>query len=404
MTNDLRPVRLLTEISHIEWLAERLQGEPRIAVDLESDGFYVYHEKVCLLQISSEKEDFIVDPLLAKDISPLGGIFRDPSVETVFHAAEYDISSLKRDFGFETRGVFDTMAAARTLGKPKLGLAGLIEEYFGITLSKKLQRANWGKRPLTEEQLQYARLDTHFLLRLRDKIEKELIEHGRLKDAQDAFRRVERTQPSCKSFDPEGFWRLKGSRELSPQGLAVLRELYLYREKTAEELDRAPFRVLPEHILVLLAARRPDTLEAFSDVGGMTPYLLHHFGQGLADAVARGLKAPAEGAPPETPRGDWNGPTARRYEALRAWRKALALERGVEPVVILETTEAKALADAASKSEDTQTWLAALSDFKRETYGADILRILQSVPGAGAAGEGPHRPRRRRRRKPSVGG
>jgi ribonuclease D len=276
MTSGLRPVRLLTEISHIEWLAERLSGEPRIAVDLESDGFYVYHEKVCLLQLSSEKEDFILDPLSARDISPLAGIFRDPAVEKVFHAAEYDILSLKRDFGFKVRGVFDTMAAARALGKPKLGLAGLIEEYFGIVLSKKLQRANWGKRPLSEEQIQYARLDTHYLLRLRDKLERELKERKLLEEAHDSFRKVERIEPTKKIFDPENYWKLPGARELPPESLAVLKELYYYRESTAAALDRAPFRVLPEPLLVRLAADLPRSVADLSRVHGMTPYLFEH--------------------------------------------------------------------------------------------------------------------------------
>lgn len=397
MSDSLPPVRLLTEIGHMEWLAERLRGEDRVAVDLESDGFYVYHEKTCLLQLSSEKEDFIVDPLLAKDLSPLAGLFRDPGVEKVFHAAEYDISSLKRDYGFEIRRIFDTMAAARTLGKPKLGLAGLIEDYFDVTLSKKLQRANWGKRPLSEDQLQYARLDTHYLLRLRDKLEKELEEKGRLQDAQEAFRRLERIQPPAKAFDPNGFWRLPGARELPAQGLAVLKELYLYREKTAAELDRAPFRVMPEPLLVFLAARRPDSLEALEDSHGMTPYLFQHFGQGLWEALQRGLAAQPPAAPQEAPRPEWHGPTARRYEALRAWRKALALERGVEPVVILETDEVKALAEAPSKSEDPQAWLASLSDYKREAYGEQVLSVLRSLPPPAP------RPKRRRRRRKAPG-
>ncbi|MBI5245456.1 MAG: ribonuclease D [Elusimicrobia bacterium] len=388
----LPPVRILTEISHIEWLAQRLGGEHRVAVDLESDGFYVYHEKTCLLQVSSEKEDFIVDPLLAKDLSPLAHLFRDPAVEKVFHAAEYDIVCLKRDLGFQVRSVFDTMAAARTLGKPKLGLANLIDEYFGVVLSKKLQRANWGKRPLSEEQLQYARLDTHYLLRLRDKLEAELTRQGRLNEARDAFRKVERIEPPDKSFDPENYWRLPGARELSPQGLAILKELYFYREKTAASLDRAPFRVLPEPLLVRLAAKQPRTPDDLSQVQGMTPYLFQRHGADMLEGIGRGLQAqPIQKLPEPPPRGEWAPSTAARYEALRAWRKDLAEKRGVEPVVVLENDEAKALAEAPAKSKEPSKWLAALSPFKREAYGPDLLRILRET-------NAPSKSRRRRRR------
>ncbi|MFA6030930.1 MAG: HRDC domain-containing protein [Elusimicrobiota bacterium] len=396
MISNLPPVRILTTISHIEWLAERLTGEQRIAVDLESDGFYVYHEKTCLLQLSSEKEDFIVDPLAAKDLSPLRHIFADPAIEKVFHAAEYDLLRLRTDFNFSIRGLFDTMAAARTMGSAKLGLAPLIEHHFGVALSKKLQRANWGKRPLSDEQLQYARLDTHFLLRLRDKIEAELIERGLLEEARETFRRLERVVTKPREFDPDDFWRLSGARELTPVGRAVLRELYIFRERTACELDRAAFRVMPEQILAVIAADRPSTREHLQNVLGMTPYLFEHFAEGLLAAIERGLAAEPIDRPPERPAGSrWDAGTARRYELLRAWRKKLADERGVNPVVILETDEVKSLAEAPSKSEDEASWLVSLSDFKRESYGEQLKALLRESLAHQAP---PGRKRRRGRR------
>ncbi|MEK9144606.1 MAG: ribonuclease D, partial [Elusimicrobiota bacterium] len=199
------PPRILTTISHLEWLAERLHGERRLAVDVESDGFFAYREKVCLIQISSEKEDFIVDPLAAKDLSPLSRFMSDREVEKVFHASEYDILCLKRDFGFRIHGIFDTMVAARILGEPKLGLAHLIGKHFGVHLSKKLQRANWGKRPLSPEHLEYARMDTHYLLRLRDILERELEGRKLIKEAREAFGRLELLEHQAREFDPQCF-------------------------------------------------------------------------------------------------------------------------------------------------------------------------------------------------------
>ncbi|MFA6093093.1 MAG: HRDC domain-containing protein [Elusimicrobiota bacterium] len=394
MSGELPPVRILTTIGHVEWLAERLRGETRIAVDIESDGFYVYHEKTCLLQLSSEKEDFIVDPLLAKDLSPLRPIFADPEIEKVFHAAEYDLLRLSTDFGFEIATIFDTMAASRILGSPKLGLAALIEEHFGVVLSKKLQRANWGKRPLSDEQIQYARLDTHYLLRLRDGLEQRLAERGLFKEAHAAFRRLERVIPQDRRFDPDGFWRLTGARGLAPAARAVLKELYLFRERTSAQLDRAAFRVIPEHLLVIIAAQKPETPEALAKVSGMTPYLLEHYTQGLLEAVARGSAAGPIDHPPERSEAErWESAVSRRYEALRAWRKDLSEKRGVQPVVILETDELKALAEAPSKSQDRSQWLACLSPFHRENYGEALLRVLDSIQPTPATGKN----RRRRR-------
>ncbi|MEI8190775.1 MAG: HRDC domain-containing protein, partial [candidate division NC10 bacterium] len=174
------------------------------------------------------------------------------------------------------------------------------------------------------------------------------------------------------------------------------RELYFYRERTAASLDRAPFRVLPEPLLVRLAAELPRTLADLPRVHGMTPYLFEHHSRELLECIARGLRAqPVEKLPQHPVRGGWDGATSRRYEALRAWRKKTALERGVEPVVILETDEMKALAAAPSKSEDPSDWLASLSTFKAEAYRADLLRMLkETVPSA--------KPRHRRRGTPPI--
>jgi ribonuclease D len=387
-----KPVRILTTIPHIEWLAARLADERRVAVDLESDGFYVYHEKVCLVQLSSETEDFIVDPLAAKDLSPLGPLFADPGVEKVFHACEYDVLGLKRDFGFKVHSIFDTMAAARLLGSPRLGLAPLIEKHFGVALCKKLQRANWGRRPLSDEQIEYARADTHYLIRLRDILEKDLSGRGLLAEAREAFKRLEGIAFVDKPFHPDDFWRMSGSRNLSPRGRAVLRELFLFRERTAASLDRAPFRVMPDSLLLSLAMQPPHTHEELLESGEMSPYLYQHFAAGVLEAVGRGMDAePIDRPPPSCGREAMGEAVARRFEALRSWRKRLAEQRGVQPGVILGNDEIRALAEAPEKSSDEGAWLAGLSDFKRQAYGVQIGELLRKAAPAG--------PRRRRGRR-----
>ncbi|MEK7657284.1 MAG: HRDC domain-containing protein [Elusimicrobiota bacterium] len=390
------PPRILTTISHLEWLAERLHGEPRLAIDVESDGFFAYREKVCLIQISSEKEDFIVDPLAAKDLSPLSRFMSDREVEKVFHASEYDILCLKRDFGFRIHGIFDTMVASRILGEPKLGLAHLIGKHFGVHLSKKLQRANWGKRPLSPEHLEYARMDTHYLLRLRDILERELEGRKLLKEAREAFGRLELLEHQPREFDPQCFWRLQGAKELSPQARAVLKEIYLYRERKSADLNLAPFRVLPEPLLVKLAALAPISYEDLGKARGMTPYLYEHYGKELIEAMERGLCAQPEEEPPARPsNGDrWDGATTRRYESLRQWRKEQAEKRGVNPVVILDTDEVKFLAEAPSRSGDQATWLCCLSEYKKELYGPELTAILSVQP--------PPRAKRRRRKSKTA--
>jgi len=394
------PPRIIESIDELEKLAREWASIDQMAVDMESDSFYVYHEKVCLLQLTALEEDVVIDPLAVKDLSPLSPLFRDPAVEKIFHAGEYDLVCLKRDYGFQIKHIFDTMVAARTLGLDRLGLAPLIDKYYSVKLSKKLQRANWGKRPLTPEHFEYARNDTHFLMGLRDILATVLEEKGLLRDAQDEFKRLEKIQPVSRTFDPDSFWHLKGARELSGQGRAVLKRIYLFREKTAAELDRAPFRVLPEDLLVRVAQKLPKTLDGLRPIKGMSPYLFRRFGKILLKEVQKGIESPPIEKPPQRPKKDhWDADTMRRYEALRQWRKDVAAHRGVNPVVILPTEDVRLLAQAPKHGEEPENpkdWLDCLSDYKRELYGKEILDILQRPKPA-------RKKRRRSKRRKSTG-
>ncbi|MFH2203575.1 MAG: ribonuclease D [Elusimicrobiota bacterium] len=374
---ELPPARMIATLKELESFAKELKNEKSIAVDIESDGFYVYHEKVCLVQLTTSRGDFIVDPLAVKDMSPLGPMFRNAKIQKLFHAGEYDIVCLKRDFGFTIKNIFDTMVASRILGEDRLGLARLIEKHFQVKISKKLQRANWGKRPLTPEQCKYARLDTHYLHALRDILTAELEARGLLQDAIDAFAHQELAEPQERKFSPDDFWHIHGARELPAQKRAVLRALYLFREKKSAALDRAPFRVLSEQLLVIIAEKCPKTLDALRDMRGMTPYLFNHFGKDLHKNITAGLASPPIEKPPErNHKNRWDSDTMRRYEALRAWRKQLAAERGVNPVVILATDELREVSQAPKKNPSADHWLDGLSEHKQLTYGKALLEVL----------------------------
>src|SRR5512139_501768 len=160
--------------SHLQRMVDALSQTPIIAVDTESNSLHAYREQVCLVQFSTPTTDYLVDPLALQDLSPLAPLFADPGIEKIFHAAEYDLLCLSRDFGFKFANLFDTMLAARILGRNMVGLGSLLESEFGILLDKRHQRADWGKRPLPEDQLSYARLDTHFLIPLRNHMRQEL--------------------------------------------------------------------------------------------------------------------------------------------------------------------------------------------------------------------------------------
>ena len=279
---DLAPA-LVDDAAGVEALASRLAGERAIAVDTESNSFHVYRERVCLLQISTRAGDWVVDPLAA-DPRPLGPVLAGVR-DLVLHGADYDVRCLKREYGFALPGLFDTMVAARRLGRKELGLSALVERHFGVRLAKGHQRSDWGRRPLTREQMSYAALDTHFLLPLHDLLAAELGERGLSDEARKEFQRVAAVEPHRKVFDPEGWRRLKGARDLDAGSRAVLRALWLAREDRASALDRPPFKVMPEQTMVEVARRRPRSEEELLRITGVTPVVLRRMGDVVLAAV-----------------------------------------------------------------------------------------------------------------------
>jgi ribonuclease D len=278
-----RPPIYVADPDGLGRLLDALRPEPVVALDTESNSFHVYRERVCLLQLSTRQQDFVVDPL-AVDVQPLGEVLCDGR-ETVLHGADYDVRCLKREYGWRLPRLFDTMVAARRLGRTGLGLSALVEARFGVKLSKAHQRSDWGRRPLSADQLAYAALDTHFLLPLAEGLAAELQERGLEGAAQDEFRKVAAVEPRERVFDQEGWRRLKGARELDAAGKAVLRQLWIVREAKASEADRPPFKVLAEQAMIELARRRPATPEALAQVPGVTPQVLRRMGDAIRAAL-----------------------------------------------------------------------------------------------------------------------
>jgi len=229
--------------SDLEALAADLLKEKIVAVDTEADSFYHYFDKTCLLQVATTKRSYLVDPLALggpSHLEPLGPVFASKDVRVLFHAAEYDIFVLKRDCGFTFANLFDTMVSAQLLGYAAVGLAALIEHHFGVRLPKDEQRSDWSRRPLTPKQLEYAASDVKFLIRLADKLERELRKAKRLEWALAEFESLTHREWPQRSFDNLGYLRIKGARKLDPKALSILRELYKLRDQRAREIDRPP--------------------------------------------------------------------------------------------------------------------------------------------------------------------
>jgi len=278
------PPTLVADATALSDLVARLRDEPVVAFDTESNSFHVYRERVCLLQVSTRTADFVLDPL-AVDPAPLGDVLCDGR-ETVLHGADYDVRCLRREWGWRLPRLFDTMAAARRLGHEGLGLSALVERHFGVRLSKAFQRADWGRRPIARDLLAYAGLDTHYLLPIYDLLSQELAAKGLAEEARKEFDRIASVEPREKVFDPEGWRRLKGARELDAPGKVTLRALWIAREDRARADDRPPFKVLGEQAMLELARRRPRTDEELTRVPGVTPAVMRKLGPALRAAIA----------------------------------------------------------------------------------------------------------------------
>lgn len=354
-------------------LARELGGVPAIGVDTEADSFHSYREKTCLVQISTRDEDYIVDPLALPDLSPLAPVFADPAVLKVFHAADNDVAGLKRDLGLQTRRLFDTMLSARILGIPRVGLADLLREHFGVETNKRLQRYAWGSRPLDRAALEYAITDSHYLLPLRDLLWQRLADAGRLEEAEEEFRREEGATAAERAFDPESFWRVKGAMALPPAQRAVLRELYAWRDRQAAAADRPPFRIAPDSALFILAREQPRDLEAMRRLQGVPAGVVQRYAYGIIAALRRGAAAAAPLPPPLHRRDD---ALTARYEALRAWRRQVAARRGIEPDVVVSNAALLSIAQHVPKGMAELDGLGALGPWKLSAYGAGLLRVL----------------------------
>jgi ribonuclease D len=359
-----------------------LKGEPALAVDTESNSLYVYEEQVCLIQISVRETDYLVDPLALEDISGLGPLLADPKVLKVLHGSEYDVSVLDRDFGFALANLFDTMWASRILGWPAHGLAALLKAHFGVRLNKKYQRADWGRRPLSPEQLNYARLDTHYLLPLYEIQARELTEMDRWSQARHRFAKLLKSRWESKGFDPEGFWRISAARNLDDVGRGVLRELYLFREQRAKDDNRPPFKVLSKRAMLRLSRKRPRTLSRLHKMKGISHRLVRKHGRDLLDAIRRGAKRPlAWSQRPSFNNGsnDRLSPAGRaRYDALRSWRNATAESRGVDPDIVLPNRILWAVAQRDPRQLSDLSRDGLLARWQMDEYGDDLLAVVRA--------------------------
>ncbi|MCZ6596653.1 MAG: HRDC domain-containing protein [Planctomycetota bacterium] len=395
----LEPPTLVEDARGLERLLADLGGQDEIAVDTEADSFYRYRERVCLIQITVEDRDYLIDPLRKLDLTGFGRVLADPRKVKVFHDGEYDVLILKHDFGYRFENLFDTRVAAAALGYASPGLAAVLAERFDVRLDKSLQRSNWSIRPLSPQQIDYARLDTHFLLPLMHDLRGELEERGRTMIVDGECRRLEALEPPLRDFNADEFIRLKGARTLGPSQMQALRELYIMRDHMARERDVPPFKVLGNAALVDAAGALPTSQRQLDRVDGISPRLVRRLGNEILRAVSRAKKKGPLKKAPQLPSRDGTGELDEEqgelHDRLKRWRKNTATRQGMDSSLVLNRRTLLLLAKKRPRSESGLTAVNGLLDWQIREFGDDILAVVHDFEEDLAAG----RVELRRRRK-----
>ncbi|MFA5508335.1 MAG: HRDC domain-containing protein [Vulcanimicrobiota bacterium] len=351
------------------------KGAERLALDAEMDSYFVYKTKLCLVQMSVEERDYLIDPLALSDLTPLNQLTEDPAVTKVFHAGENDVPYF-RSRGVRFKNIFDTHFAAKLLELSSKSLGGLVELYFDTVLPKDQTRADWRVRPLPEDQVEYARQDTMFLGPLAEKLSQELLQAGMEREARQSFDRLEEIDLRPRDFDPDGWAKIKGARELSPSQRSVMKELFACRERIAMEEDLALFRIAHNGALLSLSRKRFRTVEQLED-WAKSPTLRKHAAR-LLSALEKGREAGAVPFPEPRSRHsqDWTKEDDKLFEKLRKWRNEESKKRGVEPARIFSNRQLKLVARERPKDSESLSGLGGLEAWKVEEFGAKVLKLL----------------------------
>ena len=373
--------------SEADGLVTELARTTRLALDCEAAGFHRYSDRLCLLQLSTERATWVIDPLAFDPSEMLRKPLEDPNVAVVMHGADFDLRLLRRDLGIRLRGLFDTQIAAQLLGEETLGLAGLLESRLGVRLSKKYQRADWAERPLLGAMLEYAADDTRHLMRLAERLREELSAAGRTAWAEEECRALEQAAAGVvaptDAEDP--VVRIRGARHLSARQVTALREALAWRDEIARTRDRAPFRVIAEEPLVEAVAAWPKSVADLTSIKGFPARLAEEEGAGLVRRLATVATLPDHQLEPY-PRGPRRGSPGRAtpdMEALAEKLKVVRNRKADQLRLPRGTLLANAvLLDVARATPRTPEALAAVEGMRRwkaEILGKEFLDVIRGA-------------------------
>lgn len=357
----------------LEEALQRVASQNVIAVDTEADSLHSYFDKVCLIQISLNEEDLIVDPLADVNLAAFGEILANPSITKVFHGGDYDLRILNRDFNFVVQNLIDTSICAQLLGYQAFGLAALLERHFGVKSNKAHQRADWSVRPLPADMLAYAAMDTHYLVALTDKLRAELEAMGRWEWAMEEFSRLEAVRFRETDEDVETWRKLKTLGSLDRRSLAIVRDLHAWRDRLARAADRPPFKIIGNEAMIEIAKAKPASIADLSRVSAVARYHVERYGRDLIAIVRRALEIPDAELPEKNEPKPWlrDKSLESRVDRMKRVRDRVAHDLKIEPSILAPRHVLTAIATSGTLE------VPAMREWQKRVLGEQVLAALR---------------------------
>ena len=346
---------LIDQPGQLSPLLEALDRVEEVALDTEADNMFHYRTRVCLLQFLVGDDIFLVDALAAMKLDPLWEQLSEKHL--LMHGSDFDLRLLHDLCRFRPKSIFDTMLAAQLINRPRIGLAALLEDHFGVKLSKESQKANWSKRPLTQKMLDYAALDVFYLPALRDILTKELRKLGRLEwHSQQCRAQIE---SGAAGFAPpdDNDWRIGRSERLRGAGLSVLHAVWHWREQTAQRLDVPPFKVCSSDLLLKIA-NAAETGESEATI--MATVHLGRRHDRLATSLAAAIRAGLARDPKTLPRRRGRDPNhvaltqaeVARLDRIKDDRDKIAAKLALDPTLIANRAQLAQIARSPRRIDE----------------------------------------------------
>jgi len=360
--------------SELQKICEDLLKEKMIGVDLEADSMYCFKEKICLIQIATDRQAFLIDPFEIKEISPFLKVLENRDIIKIFHGADFDIRSIDRDYKARVNNLFDTEIACRFLGIKERGLAALLKRNFNINADKKYQKADWSKRPFDKGMIEYSIMDVAYLTKLYNIIFQKLENKNRFSWAKEEFEIQEQVRYKNNHSSPL-FKKFKGAGKIDNRSLAVLENLLQLRMQIAQKKDQPLFKIISNASLMALSMDKPETVEQILEIKALSKRQVEMYGSFCVQAIVKAMELEDEQLPvyPRIKRPKRDFKVEKRVTKLKKMREQLSTFIGIEPGFLLNNALISSIAMQKPANSAQLLNIEHIRHWQVENIGDDII-------------------------------